>query len=136
METKKIKMSELFELEAEINGFKDAKIQFRGLLNEPASMKIKYWLHKALRNIESEKKTFFKLRDELLEKYGEKDQAGYKISPEIKGKANTKFVEYQKNVMELLNQECEIDLPVISIEEINFTSDYGYPSFMRNIVSE
>jgi hypothetical protein len=79
MTTTKLKLADVLNLEAEINGFTNPQTNekiINGLLNEKLSLVAKYWLNDLSKKANEIKVDVDKLRDELIKKYGEDDGTG------------------------------------------------------------
>ena len=83
MEKIKIKLSDAFILNSEINGMKnndpvtkEDTIVIKGLLNENVDLATKYWLLDLNEQIQQIVDSIDKLKVELITKYGEKDENG------------------------------------------------------------
>jgi hypothetical protein len=134
MEKKKTTIRECLELKLEIIGLNQGDKSLRGLINEKTSFKTKYWLHKILDKMVQEEKTFNKLRDELIKKYGTEENGNYIVKQEIDGKANPEYEKFYNEVLSVLNQEIEVEFPELSMDSLDFESEFVYPVFMKYIV--
>lgn len=117
MKEKKITLAQAVELSMEISGLNDS---FPGLLSEPLSMKTKYELFKFSNSLNGERSFFERERIKLFEKYGEEKDGSMTILPE---NVETYRVEYGK----LQSTEVVLNMPEISIEDLDFKSDHNYP---------
>ena len=129
METLKIKMGQIFDLEAEINGIAKTNelgeqvVIVKGFLLETLPLYTKYWLLELNKEVRRVKTSIDSLRDELIKKYGTEGKTSGNISisvylPDtevldengniISGTINPKYLEFQKEYMELLNGDLEI----------------------------
>jgi hypothetical protein len=134
MTTTKLKLADILNLEAEINGFTNPQTNekiINGLLNEKLSLVAKYWLNDLSKKANEIKVDVDKLRDELIKKYGEDDGTGnvgivYSVdafnedgtpmtqlneageSVQLK-RVNPKFIEFQSEYETLLQEEREVE---------------------------
>jgi hypothetical protein len=134
MTTTKLKLADVLNLEAEINGFTNPQTNekiINGLLNEKLSLVAKYWLNDLSKKANEIKVDVDKLRDELIKKYGEDDGTGnvgivYSVdafnedgtpmtqlneageSVQLK-RVNPKFIEFQSEYETLLQEEREVE---------------------------
>ena len=134
MTTTKLKLANILNLEAEINGFTNPQTNekiINGLLNEKLSLVAKYWLNDLSKKANEIKVDVDKLRDELIKKYGEDDGTGnvgivYSVdafnedgtpmtqlneageSVQLK-RVNPKFIEFQSEYETLLQEEREVE---------------------------
>ena len=132
--TTKLKLADVLNLEAEINGFTNPQTNekiINGLLNEKLSLVAKYWLNDLSKKANEIKVDVDKLRDELIKKYGEDDGTGnvgivYSVdafnedgtpmtqlneageSVQLK-RVNPKFIEFQSEYETLLQEEREVE---------------------------
>ena len=130
----KLKLANVLNLEAEINGFTNPQTNekiINGLLNEKLSLVAKYWLNDLSKKANEIKVDVDKLRDELIKKYGEDDGTGnvdivYSVdafnedgtpmtqlneageSVQLK-RVNPKFIEFQSEYETLLQEEREVE---------------------------
>ena len=85
METLKIKLGQIFEVDAEINGISSTNelgeqvTLIRGFINESLSLTTKYWLLELNKEVNKVKSSLESLRDELIKKYGVEDKETGKI---------------------------------------------------------
>jgi hypothetical protein len=130
----KLKLADILNLEAEINGFTNPQTNekvINGLLNEKLSLVAKYWLNDLSKKANEIKIDVDKLRDELIKKHGEDDGTGnigivYSVDAfnedgtpmtqlneageavQLK-RVNPKFIEFQSEYETLLLEEREIE---------------------------
>ena len=136
MNKRKITIRECLELRTEITGFSNKQSSLKGLINEKTNFKTKYWLNKILEKVASEERIFNKLRDELIKKYGTEENGSFVVKETIDGSPNPMYSQYLSEVLALIEQETEIDLPVLSIDTLDFESENVYPVFMKHIIKE
>ena len=136
MEKKKTTIRECLELKVEILGLNQGDKSLRGLINEKTSFKTKYWLHRIVDRMSLEEKTFNKLRDDLIRSHGSEENGNHTVKQEIDGKPNPEYAKFYNEVMELLNQEIEVEFPQLSMDSLDFESEFVYPVFMKYIVTD
>lgn len=89
------------------------------LTNLELPIKLSYAFSKNITKIDTELKAYNLERAKLLDKYGEKDNAG-NLKQNEKGEVNILDMEnFSKEVAELLQCESEIDIHLIDLESIN-----------------
>ena len=137
METKKITLAEVLDLDVQLNGFANDKVEVKGILNEKINIKTKYWLGRLAQQIAKEKQSFESLRDELIKKYGEVSESGnIEIKATIDDKPNPKIFEFQKEIEDLIKEEIEIKFPQLDLESFDFESENNYSYLLKYIVKE
>lgn len=131
MEKITLKLGEFLQLESEINGFIDqqsGEVIYEGFLKQNLSIILKYELDEFGEKLKSERTRIEKLRDELVKKYGqeenngivvkmyfeEKDEEGNVVSRVI----NPKYIEFDNEYGELLNNEKEMEHPEVTKEDL------------------
>ncbi|MDU3412633.1 hypothetical protein [Clostridium sp.] len=89
------------------------------LTNLELPIKLSYAFSKNITKIDAELKAYNMERAKLLNKYGEKDEEG-NLKQNEKGEVNILDIEnFNKDVVELLKCESEIDIHLIDLESIN-----------------
>ena len=137
METKKITLAEVLDLDVQLNGFANDKVSIKGILNEKINIKTKYWLGRLAQQIAKEKQSFEGLRDELIKKYGEVSESGnIEIKAMIDDKPNPKIFEFQKEIEDLIKEEIEIKFPQLDLESFDFESENNYSYLLKYIIKE
>ena len=137
METKKITLAEVLDLDVQLNGFANDKVQVKGILNEKINIKTKYWLGRLAQQIAKEKQSFEGLRDELIKKHGEVSESGnIEIKATIDDKPNPKIFEFQKEIEDLIKEEIEIKFPQLDLESFDFESENNYSYLFKYIIKE
>ena len=149
MEKISLKLSEFYQLEAELNGVMNQSTGEKlssGLLNEKVKLTTKYWLSDLAKKVAAEKEAVEKVKNELIQKYGaadengnisiplyineQTDEEGNVISREI----NPKFVEFQNEFNSLLAEERDLEHKGFKLEELeSIESDDNYPVFFKLI---
>jgi hypothetical protein len=132
MEKISLKLKDVLQLESEINGFTNPETRekyYEGFINQKLSIILKYDLTETTKFLESERKKVDNLRDELVTKYGkrdnddrivvnmhifEKDENGVIISKKL----NPDYLEFEKEYTQLLDKEIEVEYPEITKEDL------------------
>jgi len=149
MEKINLKLSEFYQLEAELNGVVNQSTGEKlsnGLLNEKVKLTTKYWLSDLVKKVAAEKEAVEKVKNELIQKHGEADASGNisipfyaneQVNEEgnvISREVNPKFVEFQNEFNALLNEERELEHKGFKLEELeSVESDDNYPVFFKLI---
>lgn len=146
MEKVKLSFLEILSLDIEINGMyrpaiKDdegnqihPEIKVTGLLNEKDFKSIvgRFRLGRINETVTKEKDAFNKSQRELIERLGEKKEDRFIIDPEIDGKPNPNFEEFQIENQKLLDEEREIEFKPISLSDLNgVASDDRYAMIFK-----
>lgn len=144
MEKIKIKLSDAFILNSEINGMKNSDpvtkedtIVIKGLLNENVDLATKYWLLDLNEQIQQIVDSIDKLKVELITKYGEKDENGnVYINYFIKeNEVNPNYELFQYEFNKLLLEEKELTYKPILLSSIeNIKSEFPYTFILKNLV--
>ena len=139
----KLTIDQILQLDAEINGFtnpQSGEVVYEGFVKQPLSILLKYELTELSNRLKEERETVDSLRNELIEKYGEKtEDGGIQITPTIeekKGKKtetvrNPKYVEFIEEYNKLLQKEIEVAHPEITKEDLK---DAGKTKDQYNIL--
>lgn len=146
MEKLTLSLGEILTLEAELNGLSNpstGEVIIEGFLKEKLCLGDKYWLEKLSAKLSTEKKLVDKLRNELIEKFGDKNSDGqFAIMPFIDTEEegvqeqNPKFVEFQKEFSELLGQQKDIEYRPLPFDSLNrIESETAYSAIFK-IVAE
>jgi len=149
MEKISLKLSEFYQLEAELNGAVNQQTGEKlsnGLLSEKVKLTTKYWLSDLSKKVAAEKEAIEKVKNELIQKHGEADAQGNVSIPfyaneqvdeegnVISREVNPKFVEFQNEFNSLLNEDRELEYKGFKLEELeNVESDDVYPVFFKLI---
>lgn len=144
-----LKLSEIYSLYADLNGVINQQTQevlVKGLLAEKIKMSTKYWLNELAKKITIEKETIEKIREDLIKKYGDKDEKGNISIPThinivknendepVSGDINPKLVEFQNEFYELLQEEKEIEYKSFTLDEFeNVETEGNYNTFFKLI---
>lgn len=120
-----LKLSEIIQLEAELNGITNTQTQevvSKGLLSEKLKMTVKYWLSDLSKKVVTEREAVNSLRDASIKKYGVADEQGNISLPVYlpasekdvaDGKPqeiNPQFIEFQNEFNALLAEERDLDV--------------------------
>ncbi len=151
MEKIKLKLSEVYGLNAELKGLSNqqtGEIIQKGILDENLSIKTKYSLSKVSTQLVKEIESVEKLREEMIKKYGDDDKDGNYFIPQrinevideetkqvVSFDINPKFIQFQTEFESLLQEEVEIDYAPITLDQIDIKSEI-YPSILFKLVSE
>ncbi len=139
----KLTIDQILQLDAEINGYtnpQNGEVIYEGFASQPLSILLKYELRELSEKLKDERGKVDELRNELIEKFGEKtEEGGIQITPTIeqkKGKKtetikNPKYVEFLSEYNKLLTKEIELDHPVITKEDLK---DAGKTKDQYNIL--
>ena len=152
MEKISLKLSEFYQLEAELNGVVNQQTGEKlsnGLLSEKVKLTTKYWLSDLTKKVVAEKEAVEKVKSELIQKHGSVDEQGNVSIPlyvnevtDEEGKVvsreiNPKFVEFQNEFNTLLSEERELEYKGFKLEELeSVESDDNYPVFFKLIKIE
>jgi len=140
-----LSLADVLSLEAELNGFvnpSNGEVILEGFLKEKLCLGDKYWLEKLANKLSSEKKLIDKLRNELIEKFGEKTEDGQiSIVPFLDAEdgvqePNPKFAEFQKEYFDLLNEVKEIEYRPLPFDSLNRIESEAAYSMIFKIVAE
>ena len=123
-------IDQILQLDAEINGFTNPQtcdVIFEGFMKQPLPIILKYELKELSDKLKEERSKVDALRNELIEKFGEKtEDGGVQISPTIEeGEGedktvtrNPKYVEFIEEYNKLLQKEIELDHPEITKDDL------------------
>lgn len=127
----KLKLREVLQLEAELNGLsitygdgRPSEEAFRGMLGQPIGLKVKYHLNRINSEVRKEKEIYDKIQIELQKKF----------TKEVDGKLEiTDKDSLDKEYKELLEQEVDLQVDEIknkiSIDDFaDLKTDYNYPA--------
>ena len=128
-----LNLNEIVSLFVEING--DGK-EFKGLLKQKLSMKVKLLIHRLNNAVKDEMKLYEDLRLELFKKYGDEQKDGHiLVAPE-------KINDFQNEHSELLATEKQIDIATLWTTPLTINdfeqleTDEYYPTFYKLIDNE
>lgn len=152
MEKVTLKLHEFYQLDAELSGITNAKtneIVSKGLLGEKLKLTIKYWLTELAKTVAAEKEAIEKIKENLIKKYGEEGEGGEVSIPFyinivkneegeiISSEPNPKFIEFQNEFNELLQEEKEIEHKEFKLSDFeNVESEGAYITFFKLVKPE
>jgi hypothetical protein len=147
MEKISLKLYEFYNLDSELNGVvnqQNGEKISSGLLAEKLKLTTKYWLTELSKKVVAEKAIVETLKEELIKKHGETDENGNISIPMYidivkdeegnitDGKNNPKFIDFQNEFNELLQEEKELEYKTVKLSELeNIESDGNYPVFFK-----
>ena len=149
MEKITLKLSEFYQLEAELNGVTNqqtGEVLAKGLLSEKIKLTTKYWLHDLNKKVAAEKESVEKLKEELIKKYGTEDKENGAISipvfinevideetkEVVSREVNPDFVKFQNDFNALLGEERELEYHAFKLEEFDGVETEGvYNTFFK-----
>jgi len=145
----KLKLHEYYALEAELNGMvnqETGQVIITSLISETKKLTTKYWLNDLAKKVAVEKESVESLKQELIKKYGEADEQGSVFIPMyinivkdeegniVSKDANPKFIEFQSNFNDLLNEERELEYKGFKLEDFEDVEVGGvYSTFFKFI---
>jgi hypothetical protein len=124
MKTIDLRLDEVLLLLVELEGFRKpdtGEFVLKGFINQTLPLKEKYWLNKLINSLTNEKQEIEKLRNQLIEKFGEKDESGSIFIPimvEGTNEPNPQYLEFQTEYQELLNETKTINYKPISFKTL------------------
>jgi len=150
MEKVTLKLSEFYQLEAELNGVSNqqtGEVLAKGLLSEKIKLTTKYWLHDLNKKVAAEKESVEKLKEELIKKYGKEDEEGRISIPlyinevvddetkeVISREINPDFVKFQNDFNALLSEERDLEYKSFKLEDFESVETDGvYNTFFKLI---
>jgi len=152
MEKITLKLSEFYQLEAELNGLTNQQtgaVISKGLLSEKIKLTTKYWLHDLSKKVATEKESVEKLKEELIKKYGREENGAISIplyinevidedTKEVTSRElNPDFVKFQNDFNALLQEERELEYRVFKLEEFEGVETEGvYNTFFKLVKVE
>jgi len=147
MEKISLKLYEFYNLDSELNGVinqQNGEKISSGLLAEKLKLTTKYWLTELSKKVAAEKAIVETLKEELIKKHGETDETGNISIPMyinivkdendniVSGENNPKFIEFQNEFNELLQEEKELEYKTVKLNELeNIESEGNYPVFFK-----
>jgi len=147
MEKITLKLSEFYQLEAELNGLTNqqtGEVISKGLLSEKIKLTTKYWLHDLNKKVAAEKESVEKLKEELIKKYGKEENGAISIplyinevidedtKEVVSRELNPDFVKFQNDFNALLSEERELEYHAFKLEEFEGVETEGvYNTFFK-----
>jgi hypothetical protein len=144
MNTIELRLQEVLELQIELEGYinpQTGETIVKGFINHSLPLTTKFWLTKLTERVGKEKSEIEKMRNSLIEKFGDKDEQGNISIPAMvkKGKKeepNPKLMEFQREYQNLLNETISIEYKPISLDTLeNITTEDNY-NILFKLVSE
>jgi len=138
MEKKTLKLSEFYQLEAELNGVVNQQTGEKisqGLLSQKLSLNVKYWLNDMAKKVKEQKDECETLKNELIKKYGEEKDGMIQIAMTIKDEndndvINPAFVSFQNEFQKLLAEERELEYKQLKLSDVgNIETEDSYDLF-------
>ncbi len=138
MEKKTLKLSEFYQLEAELNGVinqQTGEKLSQGLLSQKLPLNIKYWLNDMAKKVKEQKDECEVLKDEIIKKYGEEKEGIVQIKMTVKDDndndvINPAFVSFQNEFQKLLTEERELEYKQLKLSDIgNIETEDSYDLF-------
>jgi len=152
MEKITLKLSEFYQLEAELNGLTNqqtGEVISKGLLSEKIKLTTKYWLHDLNKKVAAEKESVEKLKEELIKKYGKEENGAISIplyinevideetKEVVSRELNPDFVKFQNDFNALLSEERELEYRSFKLEEFDGVETEGvYNTFFKLVKVE
>jgi hypothetical protein len=152
MEKVTLKLYELYNLHAELNGLvnnQTGEIISKGLLSEKLKLNTKYWITELAKKVNIEKEVIDNIKEEIMKKYGEVDDSGGIFIPRfintvtneegkiISGDINPKFVAFEKEFNVLLQEEKTIEHKEFKLDDFeNIETNGIYTIFFKLIKPE
>lgn len=141
-----LKLKEAMILLSEIQGVVNSEtnnVIFKGFINQNIPLKEKYWLNRLLNSLLKERDLIEKLRNEMIEKLGEKDEKNGNISiPNFIEKENGEkeinpnLLEFQKNYEDLLEETKTFEYKPIEMSLLDTISTEDTYNVLFKLVSE
>ena len=128
----KLTYNEIASLAVELNG---NGREFKGLLKQKLTMKVKVMLHRLNGVVQDEMKIFEELRKELFQKWGEEKEGTITIAPD-------KIKDFQPEFEELLSIEKDVNLSSLwttplTLDDVEaLETDEFYPTFIKILESK
>jgi len=152
MEKITLKLSEFYQLEAELNGIinqQTGETISKGLLSEKIKLTTKYWLQDLNKKVAAEKESVEKLKEELIKKYGKEENGAISIplyineviddeTKEVTSReVNPDFIKFQNDFNSLLQEERDLEYRTFKLEEFEGVETEGvYNTFFKLVKVE
>ena len=152
MEKITLKLSEFYQLEAELNGVvnqQTGETLAKGLLSEKIKLTTKYWLQDLNKKVAAEKESVEKLKEELIKKYGKEENGAISIplyineviddeTKEVTSReVNPDFIKFQNDFNALLQEERDLEYRAFKLEEFEGVETEGvYNTFFKLVKVE
>ena len=146
-----LKIKEVYELFNELKGLKDpqtGQLISKGLLEEKLLISVKYSLDNLADTLLAEIKKIEDLKQEAIKRLGKEDENGGIFLPMrvdevfdeegklISANVNPSFIEYQKEIDELLNNECVIEYREVTLDQLNIETEVNPHILFKLITSD
>jgi len=128
MKTTTLTLGEIYTLNLELFGNENNK----GLLSQPLTLKVKYWLQRLADKLKSEVATIDEVRNGLIK------ELGTEIDGQVQIKTDSpNFVKFQEQYVELLETEKEISHAIFTLDQFeNLEAAEYYAIFLKLIDEE
>jgi hypothetical protein len=125
MKTTTLTLGEIYTLNLELFGNENNK----GLLAQPLTLKVKYWLQRLADKLKSEVATIDEVRNGLIK------ELGTEIDGQVQIKTDSpNFVKFQEQYVELLETEKEISHAIFTLDQFeNLEAAEYYAVFLKLI---
>jgi len=128
MKTTTLTLGEIYTLNLELFGNENNK----GLLSQPLTLKVKYWLQRLADKLKSEVATIDEVRNGLIKELGEEIDGQVQIKTD-----SPNFVKFQEQYVELLETEKEISHAIFTLDQFeNLEAAEYYAVFLKLIDEE
>jgi hypothetical protein len=127
MKTTKLTLGEIYTLNLELFGNENNK----GLLSQPLSLKLKYWLQRLADKLKSEVATIDEIRNGLIKELGTEEDGQVQIKVD-----SPNFVKFQEQYTELLNEEKEITHAVFTLDQFESLEAAEYYAVFLKLIDE
>jgi hypothetical protein len=125
MTTTKLTLEEIYILNIELFGDEKNK----GLLAQPLSLKVKYWLKGLADTLESEVTTIDEFRNGLIRELGSEENGQIQIKND-----SPQFAKFQEQYAELLREEKEISHAIFTFEQFEHLEAAEYYSVFLKLI--
>lgn len=127
MKTTKLTLGEIYTLNLELFGNENNK----GLLSQPLSLKLKYWLQRLADKLKSEVATIDEIRNGLIKELGTEEDGQVQIKVD-----SPNFVKFQEQYTELLETEKEITHAIFTLEQFESLEAAEYYAVFLKLIDE
>jgi hypothetical protein len=134
-----LKISEIYQLQIELNGHQDDQNKIPGLLNGTnISIITKYWLNELNKNIGSILDITNNIKNDLIVQYGDKNEDGeIVINFSDNNQINPKYIEFINEWSILLEEEREVEYKPLRLEDFeDVKSELNFPILFKLIEVE
>lgn len=144
-----LKLVDILELEAELNGLVDrqtGKATVEGILSKELDLVLKYWLSQLAKKLTKEREAVDALREELIKKYGKEENGAVSIPLYVnevhdeEGKivsadVNPDYVKFQEEYSKLLQEEKEIEHKELSLDNFEGIKSKDFPRVLFTLIT-